>query len=88
MCCMADITSSGRHYIFLNPRFISPWTLPPPLSLPVSESTIYLFYMNSSSYIMLHQFTFISAHFLCPVSYSHYFSWPTFHLFLQGVFFK
>ncbi len=85
-------TSSGGHYFFFflrNPCFISPQTLslPLPVSQPHREHcAIYLFYMNSPSYIILYQFPLISTHFLCLLSYSHSFTRPTFHLFLWGVF--
>lgn len=81
-------TSSGGHYFFSfrNPCFISPQTLSLPRPISLSHCAIYLFYMNSPSYIILYQFPLISAHCLCPLSYSHSFPRPTFHLFLWGVF--
>lgn len=77
--------SSGGHYFFSpwNPCFISPQTHS--LTLTVSHfhqerCAVCLFY------IMLYQFPLIATHFLCQLSYSHYFPRPTFHLFLWGVF--
>lgn len=96
LCFMAVMDSGDRErdnllwwsllfFPFWNPCFISPQTLSLPLPVSVSRGerrAVYLFYMNSPSYIMLYQFPLISTHFLCPLSYSHSFPRPTLHLFL------
>lgn len=75
------ITFSLQNPCFMSPRLGD--TIPLSLSLPLSLCAIYLFYMNSPSYICCVKFPLISTHFLGLLSPS--FPQPTFQLSLWGV---